>query len=70
MSPADPKTTDQRFPEEHAGPDGWTDWIHPLPGYRMQCCDCGLIHRLELRVDDLGQPNLRMARDEEAVSHE
>lgn len=58
---------------EYANDDGWTDWIHPLPGYRMQCCDCGLVHVLELRVDDIGQPNFRMrlvghdaAREEKA----
>lgn len=30
--------------------DGWTEWIHPLPGYLMQCCDCGLIHEMEAVV--------------------
>lgn len=30
--------------------DGWSDWIHPLPGYRMQCCDCGLVHGLQFEI--------------------
>lgn len=30
--------------------DGWTAWVHPLPGYRMQCCGCGLIHELEFEI--------------------
>jgi hypothetical protein len=30
--------------EVPVNPDGWTDWVHPLPNYRMQCCDCGLVH--------------------------
>lgn len=34
--------------------DGWTDWVHPLPGYRMQCCDCGLVHDMEFAIV---QPN-------------
>lgn len=36
------------FPET---PDGWTRWIHPLPGYRFECCDCGLVHDLELAIE-------------------
>jgi hypothetical protein len=32
--------------------DGWTDWVHPLPNYRMQCCDCGLIHEMEFVIAD------------------
>lgn len=34
----------------HPGPDGWSEWIHPLPGYLMQCCDCGLIHRMQFAI--------------------
>lgn len=30
--------------------DGWSEWIHPLPGYLMQCCDCGLIHEMEYAI--------------------
>lgn len=30
--------------------DGWCEWIHPLPGYLMQCCDCGLIHEVEFEI--------------------
>lgn len=40
----------ERLPVEVEGDDGWTDWIHPLPGYRLQCCDCGLIHRMEFEI--------------------
>ena len=35
-----------------AGEDGWSDWVHPVPGYRMQCCDCGLIHEAEFRITE------------------
>lgn len=34
----------------NAGDDGWSDWIHPLPGYRMHCCDCGLVHELQVAI--------------------
>lgn len=33
------------------GNDGWTDWIQPAAtGYRLACCDCGLVHVLDFRV--------------------
>lgn len=43
--------------------DGWSDWIHPLPGYKMACCDCCLVHNLEFRLDALGQINFRAQRN-------
>jgi hypothetical protein len=36
-----------RYRVMYAGEDGWCDWIHPLPGYKMACCDCGLVHDME-----------------------
>jgi hypothetical protein len=30
--------------------DGWCDWVHPLPGYLMKCCDCGLVYEVEVAV--------------------
>lgn len=33
-----------------ADEDGWSEWIHPLPGYLMQCCDCGLVHKMEFEI--------------------
>lgn len=54
----------RRFKQEHAvSDDGWSDWIHPLPGYRMACCDCGLVHELELRIDANRKLNFRVRRD-------
>ena len=27
------------------------EWIRPcVSGYKMACCDCGLVHRLDFRV--------------------
>lgn len=34
----------------YEGDDGWSDWIHPEPGYKLQCCDCGLVHDMEFRL--------------------
>ena len=30
--------------------DGWSGWIHPLPGYLMQCCDCGLVPEMQFEI--------------------
>lgn len=37
--------------------DGWTEWLHPLPGYLSQCCDCGLVHELEFRIGECEAPS-------------
>lgn len=34
----------------HPDEEGWSEWIHPLPGYLMQCCDCNLIHEMEFEI--------------------
>lgn len=35
----------------NAGEGGWSDWQQPrMPGYRMGCCDCGLVHDMEFKV--------------------
>jgi len=27
------------------------EWVQPkTKGYRLQCCDCGLVHKMEFRV--------------------
>lgn len=30
--------------------DGWSEWIHPLPGHRTACCRCDLIHEWEYQI--------------------
>lgn len=51
-----------KYRKETAGPDGWSEWVHPLKPYRMACCDCGLVHELEFRIDDKNQLNFRARR--------
>lgn len=41
-----------QFEAEDEGEDGWTDWIHPMPGYLLECCDCGLVHRMRFAIVD------------------
>lgn len=46
-------------------------WIEPLmKGWRMACCDCGLVHRTEFRVVRSGRGKgvvFRVWRDERAT---
>lgn len=42
------------LPAEVENDDGWTDWIHPEPGYVLECCDCGLRHRMDFRIAAAG----------------
>lgn len=50
-----------------ANEDGWTDWVQPiLKGYKLACCDCGLVHELEFDVED-GRPIFRARRDNRAT---
>lgn len=38
-----------------AGPNGWAPWTYPRhDGYRMACCDCGLVHTIDFRIDTDG----------------
>lgn len=35
---------------------GWTPWQYPImKGYKMACCDCGLVHNLEFLVGEIGK---------------
>ena len=47
------------------------EWFRPIhTGYRIQCCDCGLVHR-ELHVPDPDCPtrlHVYSWRDEEATA--
>lgn len=37
--------------EEAIHPDGWSRWVLPImEGYKISCCDCGLVHDMEFRV--------------------
>lgn len=28
------------------------EWVRPMEGYRLRCCDCGLVHDLNFRIVD------------------
>jgi hypothetical protein len=48
-------------------PIAYDEWTRPrLRNFREQCCDCGLIHRLNFRIVD-GRIEFRTRRDERAT---
>jgi len=49
----------------------WTDgeWLEiPRSGFKEQCCDCGLVHKLNVRVSAKGKIEIQVYRDERATS--
>ena len=44
------------------------EWTQPrMRNFREQCCDCGLIHRLDFRIVD-GRIEFRTRRDDRATA--
>lgn len=41
--------------------DGWSDWVAPKLDrpFKFACCDCGLVHDMELRIAPDGKPDFR-----------
>lgn len=56
------------FLQMKAGEDGWCEWVHPLPGYLMACCDCGLVHEMEFAIV-AAQPDNLTFNDGEDTGH-
>jgi hypothetical protein len=48
--------------------DGWTEWYRPaMRNYRMSCCDCGLVHEVQFKVDGK-ELHMRVRRNERATA--
>ena len=48
------------------------EWVRPvIDGYKMACCDCGLVHKMDFRVvmdeDDNHRVEFRVYRDNRAT---
>jgi hypothetical protein len=44
------------------------EWTRPrMKNFREQCCDCGLIHRLDFRIAN-GRIDFRTRRDDRATA--
>lgn len=42
-----------RYTQVITNDDGWSDWIQPvMENYKMSCCDCGLVHALDFRIEN------------------
>jgi len=51
-----------KYPSVHSG-----EWIQPIrKGYKMSCCDCGLVHRVNFRLKG-GRIQLQAFRDNRAT---
>lgn len=49
-----------RYRQEYSEGDGWTRWVTPEKSlYKMACCDCGLVHRLQFRSIKTSRENAR-----------
>lgn len=45
------------------------EWIRvPKRGLKEQCCDCGLVHRLNFRIVDGGKIEVQTFRDSRATN--
>jgi hypothetical protein len=45
------------------------EWIQvPMRGYKEQCCDCSLIHRMNFRITDKGKIEIQSFRDARATA--
>ena len=45
------------------------EWIIvPRRGYKEQCCDCGLVHKLNFKINDKGQIEIQTTRDERSTA--
>jgi len=43
-------------------------WVEPVEaGYKMACCDCGLVHNLDFRVED-GRAQFRVFRNNRSTA--
>jgi len=56
-----------KYPQVHEG-----EWVRPIRrGYKMACCDCGLVHRMEFKLVRRGKGRfiwLRAFRDKRATA--
>ena len=58
--------------------DGWTDWFYPWGQeegehpHKTACCDCGLVHQIQYRIDEVeglgDRVAIRVRRDERATA--
>ena len=48
--------------------DGWSEWVQPnMQGYRLGCCDCGLVHNVQFRIEG-DKVQFRMSRNNRSTT--
>lgn len=61
-----------RYAKHKIDKNGWTEWIRPQrKGYRMSCCDCGLVHEFDFATIKWGRGHkviMRARRHERATA--
>lgn len=56
-----------RYRQETAVNGRWSRWVQPVRrGYKMACCDCGLVHDVDFRVK-ARRVQFRVARNNRAT---
>jgi len=56
-----------RYTDLEPGEDGWTPWILPVQsGYKLACCDCGLVHDIDFRFE-AGMVEFKVKRNNRAT---
>jgi len=47
------------------------EWVQPIrKGYKMACCDCGLVHKMDFKIEKQGKKHFilfRVFRDNRAT---
>jgi Zn-finger protein len=47
-----------KYPILKENQNGWTDWvILTKEGYKLACCDCGLVHDMDFKIVDIIKEN-------------
>jgi hypothetical protein len=44
------------------------EWFEPRGNYKQSCCDCGLVHAMQFRVNKNGRIEFRAFRDRRATA--
>lgn len=50
------------------GPDGWEPWEKYTKKFKLACCDCNLVHLIEMKVDSKRRIWMRWKRHERATA--
>lgn len=56
------------FKQEYAENGRWSRWVQPVrKGYKLCCCDCGLVHDMDFRIKD-NRIQFRVARNNRSTA--